>query len=717
MAIIILALVFALGEARTRYSIEADNRNVEILMDFSDLQEQIERQSLGNFNVYDYLEAMGKSGAGGVLIKEQSLEDLLLQGELQVVPGVQLLAASRNGELSGFLAGFADLAPYNPRHLYLEIFDPLLWERVAFQLEQKVPGTVILRPPGVLPENPGTIFLQPPDALPDSDLYDQLLSQEQEQEQEQEQDQSQEQIQDQDQDQHQDQQILLSGILSLPLIMDELADTGIGFSGAELERVSALGMNIYLRMYGWSGDEERIAAVTASLAHLPKIDGILFQSAQFPGYPAYTKLFAAELERLSIPIVTIDLFELQRRPLLSLVRSSTQKEVIRLHAIPLEERALLSRERALDRYLLAASERNNRLLLVRSSGRSLLGDPWLQENADFIADLGERLTSAGLTLGSAKPYSSADFPPFSRVKIIIVCAGILAGLALLFKKMGLPLPGYLIAAAGLLLVLLLLVSNRSILGFSSFDLVRKSMILISGVTFPLLGLLLFRRAFGNRSISKSITAFLGITTFSLVGAFLAAGLVTELTYLVKLDQIQGIRLALLLPLPLAWLLLFLSEEGTLRENCRKLLKLFDRPLVVGSGILTIFLLVAAYVVLSRSGNESALISDFELQFRSLLGDLLSVRPRTKELLIGHPLLLLAMYFGFRNRLGLLTAILGMIGQVSLVNTFFHLHTPLIISLQRTAIGLALGIILGLFLVQGVKMLEKPLGNFIRETDP
>jgi hypothetical protein len=42
----------------------------------------------------------------------------------------------------------------------------------------------------------------------------------------------------------------------------------------------------------------------------------------------------------------------------------------------------------------------------------------------------------------------------------------------------------------------------------------------------------------------------------------------------------------------------------------------------------------------------------------------------------------------------LAAMVGMIGQTSLVNTLCHLHTPVAIGLTRIGVGLALGALVG-----------------------
>jgi ABC-type nitrate/sulfonate/bicarbonate transport system permease component len=67
-------------------------------------------------------------------------------------------------------------------------------------------------------------------------------------------------------------------------------------------------------------------------------------------------------------------------------------------------------------------------------------------------------------------------------------------------------------------------------------------------------------------------------------------------------------------------------------------------------------------------------------------------------------MLVAFYWGLRSRAGIWVALLGMIGQVSLINTFYHLHTPLLISLQRAAGGLILGAALGVVLILGLKII-------------
>ena len=114
------------------------------------------------------------------------------------------------------------------------------------------------------------------------------------------------------------------------------------------------------------------------------------------------------------------------------------------------------------------------------------------------------------------------------------------------------------------------------------------------------------------------------------------------------------------------------------------------------------------ILIMRSGNDSGIgVSTLELKFRAVLDQVFGVRPRTKEVLIGHPFLLLGlarMAAGKRFGRWVILSI-GAIGVTSIVNTFSHLHTPLEISLIRTLHGLWVGAVLGALLYVACEIIE------------
>lgn len=211
-----------------------------------------------------------------------------------------------------------------------------------------------------------------------------------------------------------------------------------------------------------------------------------------------------------------------------------------------------------------------------------------------------------------------------------------------------------------------------------------------------------------------------VSAVSLAGGLLVAALLGDLPYLLEFEYFRGVKAALLLP-PAAVALLYLWHLGLVSGSRLRELPARGRdritavlqegaaalglPINVGHALLAGLLAAAALLVLLRSGNQTRdVVPAWELQLRTLLENLLAVRPRFKEFALGHPLLVMAGWVAARLPgpwLALL-AVAGAVGQSSLINTFSHLRTPVAISLWRTGHGLWLGILLGLL---GVVVLE------------
>ncbi len=153
-----------------------------------------------------------------------------------------------------------------------------------------------------------------------------------------------------------------------------------------------------------------------------------------------------------------------------------------------------------------------------------------------------------------------------------------------------------------------------------------------------------------------------------------------------LGMMRGVKIQLALPLLLVVLMLLSRDE------IRRLLdvQLRIRHFVfIGAGLA---LLLAVYLM--RSGNFPLLpVSDGERHFRDWLDQVLVARPRFKEFMIGHPLFLTGLLLKRDTRFQTLAKIClgaGIIGQISILNTFTHFHTPLALSLLRTLNGICVG---------------------------
>ena len=162
-----------------------------------------------------------------------------------------------------------------------------------------------------------------------------------------------------------------------------------------------------------------------------------------------------------------------------------------------------------------------------------------------------------------------------------------------------------------------------------------------------------------------------------------------------MEQFRGVSVVHLLPIgvvALYWLLF--SDNLSYKDTLAKARKLLSSHISVLWLIGAALIAAAGFYYLSRTGNEGQ-ASTVERLFRSFLENTLGIRPRTKEFLIAHPLFLLGAYLCVKYRSAVLLVMIGVIGQASIVDTFAHLHTPVIISSIRVIYGLGFGILIGI----------------------
>jgi hypothetical protein len=133
--------------------------------------------------------------------------------------------------------------------------------------------------------------------------------------------------------------------------------------------------------------------------------------------------------------------------------------------------------------------------------------------------------------------------------------------------------------------------------------------------------------------------------------------------------------------------------------------LWSTPINLGTAALALAGIAAVALVLMRRGNAPAVgVSATEAKVRAALQDTI-IRPRTKEVLL-HPLAIVALGGEWPVWFSNLLLLAGVIGQGSIVDTFAHYHTPLLISLLRTVYGLAFGAVLGVASLVVVRALRR-----------
>ncbi len=195
-----------------------------------------------------------------------------------------------------------------------------------------------------------------------------------------------------------------------------------------------------------------------------------------------------------------------------------------------------------------------------------------------------------------------------------------------------------------------------------------------------------------RTISRE---FALILAWALGAAAIIAILLYQPEFVQRLNVFTGVKAAIAVPMALGMIYLFpaLLNPGWWKERIdrkhRWVTLLWIACLGVGIGI-----------VLLRTGNLTWFPGRaWELQWRDGLETFFGVRPRFKEFLIGYPLLWVGLgarrMQAFRNSAWPKWCLwAGLLGPISLINTFCHLHTPLLISGLRSFHGLWVGSLLG-----------------------
>jgi hypothetical protein len=480
-------------------------------------------------------------------------------------------------------------------------------------------------------------------------------------------------------------------LVGVPWPRGEIGGVGLGFAPEELAVVTGENLRLILQVRSWSpvqpGSVE--AVMESLLPYQEHLSILLFNDAFIPGHPVQIPELAEAARRLGVPVGLIEFFN-QRG--ISQLALALDKNAVRLHAIPHREMAAMTRDRGVDRFVLAATERNARVLFVRLF---FAGDPglWLNTNTAYLSSLRRELSAEGFSFGPVQPFGSV---PESRLFLLVIGLGVLAGGVLLAQSVGLKAVGTslgllgAVAWAGLLL-----------LGYTTEG--RQAMAFLAAVIFPTMAVVLGMRGRAS-SPAGAFVLFLAMTVITLTGALLIVGLMAGPSFFLKIHQFLGVKAAHLVPLVL---IVFFLAVWPLRAGWYQAVRDFlEVPVRVKYLLLAGAAFALVFVYVTRTGNEPGmLVTSLELNLRQFLDTVLGVRPRTKEFLIGHPVMLLALYLGYRHgRLPLV--LVGAIGQVSLLNTFTHLHTPLGVSLLRTFHGLWLGLLFGLALIMVFRWLSR-----------
>ena len=625
-----------------RAPVEARDKTVGLMVDYDELK-RIADGSHDDIDFADMLRKASLAGATGLVVRERLLSEWEAAGDVIVFSGGQLGFQLENqyGESAYEMTTGLEITPSNT---YILTKDPLVYNQIFSLLEVKARYPKSFTIPGYM------------------------------------------------------------GI-ETQLHISERVTLGLGFPLAQLEEAAAAGYQIIPRLRNWEPlTQNSLTETFRWVGMIPNLAAIGFNDQTMPGdgtVPIIQDRLAEAVATLNKPLASFEFYDQVGLPGLA---TRLDYNLMRVHAISENEMPRYTDFRiAMDRYRLAATERNIRFIYIRFQGLINPAAAML-DNMDLITGVHDGLIADGLIVGNPEPIAAYKI---DRISMFLLGTGVIAAGGWLFalaaepfarKKLHLPY-GMLVVFACLIWAALMFVAPT---------ISRKLLALAGAIVFPCLSVLLtlIYKPKGNTAEAvvmrtfRAIVQLLVMSAIAFIGAMITSAILAEPAFMLKIDNFVGVKVSHIIPLALVPFILWLREEdwyGIMSGTVKSSVKFWQ--LVVG-----VILLAGLAVYVLRTGNESPeLISGFEVQVRQMLKDILGVRPRTKEFLIGHPIMLVLLYYGYKLNMFPLVMV-GLIGQVSIISTYAHLHTPLMISLLRSANGLWIGIFIGVIAIAIVQVI-------------
>ena len=411
------------------------------------------------------------------------------------------------------------------------------------------------------------------------------------------------------------------------------------------------------------------------------------------GYPDVSAL-ANTAHDLNLPVALVEFSRQIGEPAMNALSSPL---LIPLHSVTNEEMTArkISRSALRERLLRAAVERSVRFLLLRTAPPNS-SEFTFEDFSQEVKSLADTLKSYGFKLAWPEPV-------FANVKLN---TNIFAAFAL---------SGVLFFALYSYLIRMGLANNKRnfavfiILGVITAGAIYK----FSGIArlagafcAPLIAVEASLIAMDSNRDKNLIPAFL----FAVISGLALASFFSVTSYMLRLQTFSGVKLTLVLP-PV----LVLLHDFKKRIHPESILEFLSRPPLWGELVLIGVLLAAVGLMLFRSGNV-AFIPGFEAKIRAALERVLIARPRTREVFVGYPSLLLLNFLVSKNLFAHYREIFRVgvvLGFSTVINSFCHFHTPLSLILLREFNGLWTGLLAGLAVVLAVKFVIMPLLKLIR----
>ena len=473
-----------------------------------------------------------------------------------------------------------------------------------------------------------------------------------------------------------------------------LATVGVGFNRADLEKAAELGYTICPQITSLNGGEKgALSYVTERLNEIPNLGPIFFNDSDVSCYQA------DEMRQLIMEHGAgfIEFYSNKQIGFSKLVESSSDHfkhfNMYRLHTLTDGEIDKYEGANLYDRYELALTERGITHFLFKMPKKYGAAENY-EKLKNAINGFKEIAAHKGYTEGGVV---ALNFKQQSYMKTLLAGIGAICIFVLLCMELGQEKLGYVLGIFGF-------IGYAGLLKLSMKTAITLMALFIT-ITYPTYALYMASKCKENRLIEavKAVCICVGI---SLVGAMSFVATMARTEYALGIELFRGVKISFVIPIILIAFIFLYKDKLLSVHVIKKWLSMPITYLVVCIGMVFAGIL---FVYLLRSGNSGS-VSTFQVQLRQALKDIFGTRPRNKEFLIGYPIIMCLIYYG-RHKFYIPVSLIAIVGPISVVNTFTHTHTPVLISLQRTLWGAVLGIVLGTILIYVVKLMIRLIKNW------
>jgi len=481
-------------------------------------------------------------------------------------------------------------------------------------------------------------------------------------------------------------------------IMDDSKDLlqiGLGISSDTLDELINSDITPLIRLKNSTRLNKQIIRLKFStfIDYFPEAL-VIFDGTSVLGYPNYLPY---TIQKFKNDDLRFGLIEFSNQLGAQTIATEIPSHVLRVHSISHEEMEWMTPSKAIARYLRAAKERGIQVLFIRPFFDTYEVVELIDKNVNMINTIDDLLVQEGLTI-SGTGFQSPVYEPAKKWEILALSIGLLVATLYLIN-----------AFIPVTLTTLISISGVFSAGFyatfllDAFSSWSLLMSFVTAIVFPPLAIISQFPSEEKTAIMKnrfifSLFYFMATVGICFIGALFIIGFLSDLEYLKGILRFVGVKLSYFIPIVLIGVYFYLRPHR-ITSFMYVFKRLYNAP-VRTSGLFAFF--VCAFLILLlllRSGNYFHFPSiSFESFLREFLENSLSARPRFKEFIVGYPFLFLGFmlvdkklqrhWLWFFN-------IIGSFALISLINSFCHIHTSLLISFQRSLLGAGLGFCVGI----------------------